>query len=332
MTTLSPETLDVLTQSPPAEAWAKICAELHSLFTAPIPAAIADAETVKRDRAVSDLDLLLSGSVWSLWNVFEEVVPQTSQTLQKFWSQNNDGKAILILDGLSLREWPWFLSEAEKRGYQVRDSRITGSELPGDTTSFAKALGFGQRSKLENNQGKSPHFPNAYTESANAAWQDCIPLIRNQPHLIFWHHWPDQRLHDLSEPGQGLAHLARETRDQICSDDFWGFIEVLTQGRRLVITSDHGYAATGLYSDVHHKKTIEYLKKHFKSQRYRSTSEDEQPQWYPPPLEFALNTRHGRYSFVLGRRKWKVSGGFPTLSHGGLSLLDVMVPWIEITR
>ena len=37
---------------------------------------------------------------------------------------------------------------------------------------------------------------------------------------------------------------------QLTSDDFWGFVERLATGRRLVITSDHGYAATGLFSDA----------------------------------------------------------------------------------
>lgn len=39
--------------------------------------------------------------------------------------------------------------------------------------------------------------------------------------------------------------LTRDAAEQLTSDDFWTFAERLATGRRLVITSDHGYAATG---------------------------------------------------------------------------------------
>jgi hypothetical protein len=33
---------------------------------------------------------------------------------------------------------------------------------------------------------------------------------------------------------------------------------------------------------------------------------------------------------VMGQRKWKDQGGFPHVFHGGLSLLEVAVPFIEL--
>jgi hypothetical protein len=45
-----------------------------------------------------------------------------------------------------------------------------------------------------------------------------------------------------------------------------------------------------------------------------------------------LETPHGKHAFALGRRKWKSQGGYPTLAHGGLSLLEVAVPFIELSR
>lgn len=32
------------------------------------------------------------------------------------------------------------------------------------------------------------------------------------------------------------------------------------------------------------------------------------------------------------RKKWKRQVGYPTLAHGGLTLLEVAVPWIEISK
>jgi hypothetical protein len=32
---------------------------------------------------------------------------------------------------------------------------------------------------------------------------------------------------------------------------------------------------------------------------------------------------------VMGQCKWRVQGGFPQVCHGGLSLLEVAVPFVE---
>ena len=44
-------------------------------------------------------------------------------------------------------------------------------------------------------------------------------------------------------------------------------MECLATGRRVVITSDHGYAASGLFPDADKNQT-DYLKKTFKSGRW----------------------------------------------------------------
>ena len=51
-----------------------------------------------------------------------------------------------------------------------------------------------------------------------------------------------------------------------------------------------------------------------------------------PPVALQLNSPHGAHLLALGRRKWKSQGGYPTLTHGGLSLLEVLSPWIEISK
>ena len=58
---------------------------------------------------------------------------------------------------------------------------------------------------------------------------------------------------------------------------------------------------------------------------------EDQSGWVPP-IDRVLTTGHGRFAFVLGRRKWKSQGGYPTLTHGGLSILEVLVPFIELSK
>lgn len=111
-------------------------------------------------------------------------------------------------------------------------------------------------------------------------------------------------------------------------------VHTLTTGRRLVITADHGYAASGHFPDTADPAQSSYLKDRFASGRWAKVADLEQPApgaWVPP-LDLPLKTAHADATFALGRRKWKSQGGYPTLTHGGLSLLEVAVPFIELSR
>ena len=44
-----------------------------------------------------------------------------------------------------------------------------------------------------------------------------------------------------------------------------------------------------------------------------------------PPMVMTHNNQH----VIMGQRKWKAPGGFPHFCHGGMSLLEVAVPFVE---
>jgi hypothetical protein len=327
---LSPSILSEVTGQPAAAAWSGIAAHLREEFFAPIAGADAEGEVVGRDRRLAGLDNVLSGSAWDLWQEFEGVVPRASQGTIAFWNGTTSGKAVIILDGLSLREAPWLLEQARGRGYKLHRSEVRGAELPGETTPFARSLGFAQRSALDNNEAGAAHkLTGAFTACSNLPWKDCVEMVGAQSAVVFWHHWPDERLHDLSGPGLGLRKLAKEAHAALVSDDFWSFVDRLATGRRLVITSDHGYAACGEFHDLTGDQAT-YMKSVFKSGRSApATGKD--ASWVPP-IDLSLKTAHGSHQFVLGRRKWKSAAGYPTLQHGGLSLLELFVPFLEISK
>lgn len=323
--------LDCILTASAKEAWEVVFEKLLDIFSAPLTPAHVEKEVTERERKVAELELLLSGSAWELWREFEGSVPRTTQSLIEFWNKTSSGKAVLILDGLSLREMPWLLQEAKSRGYQIHQSAVRGSELPSDTTPFAKALGFGQRSALENNDAGLAHqLPGARTESMGAEWNSCLDWMASAPSVVLWHHWPDDRIHQLAEPGDGFQKLCREAAQQLCSDAFWKVVDRMSTGRRLVITSDHGYAASGMFADVGDKEQSSWLKPNFGSSRFSHGPGT--PHHWMPPISLCLTTAHGTNQFALGRRKWKSAGGYPTLAHGGLSLLEVAVPFIEISK
>ena len=328
--TLDASALHLLTKGTAEEAWRAIIAEAMSIATKPLAAGNASSEVIKRDRDIGGLDHFLSSTAWDLWHNFGDSVERTSDKLVRWWGKPHSAKAVLILDGLSLRELPWLLQGAKERGYTLHEVAATASELPGETDEFAQALGFGSRSQLQNNGGGLAHkLAPAHTESVDIPWKDCTGLINAAPNWVFWHHWPDEKLHDGSGAGQGLETLTRDAAHQLCSEDFWGFVERIATGRRLVITSDHGYAATGYFPDADNE-VGQFLKKTFASGRSKVGAGDTGP--FVPPVAMQITSPHGAHLLAVGRRKWKSPGGYPTLTHGGLSLLEVLSPFVELTK
>lgn len=334
---LTASALQSLTQGSDADAWRVIIRHTVDIASKPLAAGNAPSEVVKRDREIGELDLFLSSSGWDLWQAFGQPeisgVDRTSDRLARWWTEPYSAKAVLILDGLSLRELPWLIQGAKERGFTLHEVTANASELPSETNEFAQALGFGSRSQLQNNGGGLAHrLQPAQTECVDMPWKDCEGLINSTPgakNWVFWHHWPDSKVHDGSGAGQGLDMLTRDAADQLGSDDFWAFVERLATGRRLVITSDHGYAATGYFPDAD-GEVGQFLKKTFASGRSAKGTGDVGP--FVPPVALQVHSPHGAHLLALGRWKWKSQGGYPTLTHGGLSLLEVLSPFIELSK
>jgi hypothetical protein len=327
---LAANVFEHLTKATPADAWRTIVDKALEIAARPISSNNPASEVTKRDREIGTLDHFLSSSGWDLWQTFGNTVEKTSDRIIRWWGEPYNAKAVLILDGLSLRELPWLLQGAKERGFTIHETTASASEIPGETDEFAHALGFASRSQLQNNGAGGAHklLP-ARTECVDLPWRDCAALVDGSPNWVFWHHWPDSKIHDGAGAGQGLDVLTRSIAEQLSSDDFWHFVERLATGRRLIITSDHGYAATGLFYDASGEQAA-FLKTTFKSGRNVTGSVDAGP--FVPPLALHIDNVHGAYLIAMGRWKWRSQGGYPTLAHGGLSLLEVLSPFIELTK
>jgi len=332
--------LQRLTQGTAADAWRFIIERTLDISSRPLAEGNAPGEVVKRDREIGELDLFLASSGWDLWRCFGQPdisdVERTSDRLAHWWTEpsygNSAARAVLVLDALSLRELPWLLQGAVERGFTLHGVTATASELPGETNEFAHALGLTSRSQLQANGGGLAHkLQPAQTETIDLPWKDCEGLVGSASgakNWVFWHHWPDAKLHDYGA-GQGLELLTKDAAQQLSSDDFWAFVERLATGRRLVITSDHGYAATGYFPDAD-GEVGQFLKKTFGSSRSKAGSGDAGP--FVPPVALQIDSPHGAHLLALGRRKWRSQGGYPTLTHGGLSLLEVLSPFVELSK
>jgi len=313
-----------------ASAWRALFQHAWDTCSQPVSGTVKKSY-LARERAMKSVDLFLATAGWDLWSSYEASVALTADRLHALWGEQQGGCAVLILDGLSLREVPWILAGLDERGFTLHQAGPTGAELPADTTPFAQALGLASRSSLQNNGAPSSwRLAGARTDAVNLPFEDCAAQITAHPRWVLWHHWPDKRLHELAGYGKGLTAYAAEAAESLASDGFWKLVERMATGRRLVITADHGYAASGLFPDTSDKDQTKHLKGLFKAGRWVDDSSE--PSEWVPPIDLVLDTRHGRNQYVLGQRKWRAQGGYPTLTHGGLSVLEVAVPFIEVSR
>jgi hypothetical protein len=231
-----------------------------------------------------------------------------------------------------LRELPLLVTAAQERSIVPVRVEVRGSEVPPETDRFAAALGLPGRSKLFNNQPPGTFLfsgPDVHTDVLDAPFADCVGSVPSRPRVFLWHKWPDEPLIHLHEDKpDGPTRVAVETHTQLTSDGFWNFVDRLRQGRRLVITGDHAYAVSKLFSNEERDEdTIKLLRETFGAGRCtREVPERPWPRQHLPPLVL----RHQGFLVVMGQRKWTVQGGFPHLCHSGLSLLDVAVPFVEL--
>jgi hypothetical protein len=323
--TLDREALETVLTQPASAVWGTIVDRVHEICRAPFNKDLV-REVRERERKVGELDDLISTSAWDLWDKFQDEVPRTSAQLRAFWEKPARGKAILILDGLSLRELPHLIAGATAHGLKIVSESVTASELPPETDPFAAALGFASRSSLRS-APSSRYFPGAKTTVTDMDWLSCTQAVAPDPNLIIWHQMPDDRIHALENDGDALGRLSSELASAFLSDDFWSLVTKLTTGRSLIVTSDHGYAAGGEFYELPDGPTG-FLRDTFKARRCLQGDGDLGEA--SPPLVMRFDTPRGPYRLALGRRKWKVPGGFPKLTHGGLTLFEVFSPYIEI--
>ena len=293
--------------------WQKIADELTNLALMEDNPVSLHQETVLPDR-------LLSEAAYPLWEEFSHSAPRTSERLINTCSAN-DNCAVLILDALSLRELSLIVGEAKKRGIETKTD-VTFSEVPSDTNSFAQALGVSARANLKDD-GKSSGFKlfqgDCYTDVLGIPFADVS--FPPKPRLVIWHSFLDEQLHN----DRSVAEICSLAKKEFTGDGFWQMIDKLRQGRKLIITSDHGYgSAEHFSSEIHDPVAVRFLRTNFHAHRFAKISPP-QELFLPPFLVF----KDG-YCVVTGQRKWKTQSGFPKACHGGMSLLEVASPWIEI--
>ncbi|HNY28786.1 MAG TPA: hypothetical protein PKH31_15545, partial [Candidatus Sumerlaeota bacterium] len=99
---MTPDWSSIILHSPsPVAAWREIFSSLLGAARQKTPPVDLHDATIVPDR-------LLAEAAWELWEAFPEQAEKTSAVLKE-WTNTGSGKAVLLLDALSLRELPILL-------------------------------------------------------------------------------------------------------------------------------------------------------------------------------------------------------------------------------
>ena len=196
-----------------ASTWQQIFSSVRDIaIQTPKPGAL--------DRATVAPDRLLANCAWNLWADYLQHAPLVVDELKKFWvSTTSSGTAVLVLDGLSLRELPLIVSAAKGRGVTPARVEAFGAQVPTETDRFAEALGLSSRSKLYNNKAPSSFIfggPDTFASFLDAPFGDCVGSVTSHARVFFWHSWPDEPLiHGNASKDDGPEVLAAQTKQQL---------------------------------------------------------------------------------------------------------------------
>ncbi len=228
---------------------------------------------------------------------------------------------IIILDGCSIREANLLMGRLKEAGYQVADYGYALSEVPSGTMAFNRNV-FGTARVASLRQWHQYQVVSIESGQLPA-------LFPVEPEVLVWISYPDELLHKVrgeavtpQEAFDKTAKVLLDTLDGLATDEFF-------------VTSDHGYLyvenATLFWSAGRDEKVLRQL---FGGRRAVPAGEVgpefDKLRQVPRSRTYALFDDEGCY--VRGRYHWSVQGPASDIAHGGISLMECLVPVMRIRR
>jgi len=299
-----------------------------------------------------DLDLLFEGKTFdSIFQIFKRIWDPESKNLHKYYrdgeiesnkfeetfyklypklydellehcqeentaeiTRKKDRYCLVILDSLSLRE-AILLERDLKDNFDIEFS-YSFSTLPSETDPFKERV----FNRINIAQWENPDFKYIHD-------LENMTVLPESNNLTVWTQVPDNKLH-----GSRSGHSEPWTIEEIYADTRQLLREILATCRHneVIVTSDHGYVdltagCTFAISD----KMRDLLRNQFKERFREKENNYELDQLH----EEKVIRYAGNYYVVQGRYSWFTGRGHVnTRKHGGLSLLECMVPVLRINK
>ena len=257
--------------------------------------------------------------------IYQELIssPETTKRLLDFLTMET---AIIVFDGLSLREIPIILRLASESGFTAKEIDCSLAAIPSETLDFIQRefpcgkvspSQLPNRSELKNN-GISVIYTNNIAHRLN---------IPSEETLLLWSAFPDNTYTDSGSKFENHfenIHIQFETA--------WiNTVQQIKGKKQIIVTSDHGYIFFGTGMDANRTSAeLRDLNKYFGNKRNVTLSENPNP---PESDDIIVDEKNG-VVIIKGRVKTRSTGEAASrlYKHGGISLMEMLTPWIVLEK
>ena len=255
--------------------------------------------------------------------IYDELVSASESSPSILKELSSPQIAVVIFDGLSIRELPLLIKLAQRTGYIINSMKYGYASLPSDTVSFIEQRIVGKRI------GPSQLETRKELKDKNILVRLYDTIIRhyefsnNGSPILLWSSFPDGTY--MNFEAKSSSHFEAIVKQ---FDVAWkNIILSIPQDYRIIITSDHGYIYlhAGYESELKPDKSLEVLK----NDRYRIIDENADIPMGHNALQIIS---HRRVAMLRGRIKNRPQGpnANKIFRHGGMSLMEMLTPHIEI--
>lgn len=272
---------------------------------------------------VNELEQIIASSAYGS---YEEIIAESKKnSLSKFLNDPNN--IIVIFDGLSLREIPILLALSEKSQYKVKEISVTISAIPSETLDFIEySLSLEKVSPSQLSSRKELRDKNI-----KAYYYDS-PAQRHRIEdegktVLLWSSFPDQTYND-----SGARFIQHFESNKVLLEQAWkNTVQQVPGNKKILITSDHGYIFFGAgCAFTRSQEDVRPLNQFFGGERFKFLNEGESPIQHPDV--YFLGEK--KLCLIKGRVQTHPpgQGGTKLYKHGGLSLMECIIPWIILEK
>lgn len=281
------------------------------------------------EHAVCHLEESISTGALSVWDELE-AESRRAPTLRAWLGIEaprplTEPRAAVVFDGLSIREMPLLLKLAEATGIRVRSTLVVGTCLPTDTTAYVEQRVIGKPIGPSRMKGRAElaerNIEAFYLEQPNS--REAFPSDRS---LLIWSSYPDRLF--FNDEARDDRLFSTFHRDQI--PVIWKCaLQAIPRKLPVLVTADHGYIYFG--AGLESTRSTSGAPAALEQARFRQFPGDvPMPAWHPD-LQILPQTR---LAMMRGRLRAHPQGpsSRKLYQHGGFSLMEVLVPWIELEK
>lgn len=274
---------------------------------------------VQQERETNNLEEFIRDTYFELYDALLERARSQNRAAEF----SSLGASIVVLDGLSLREANWLMPRLRERGYEIADYSYALSGVPSTTQTFFREVfgvaGAGAMPKKW--QGFNFRFIRAGD----------VPAFLDGPKALVWLSFPDELMHPMRGKGITPSFALKRTEEALLK------ILSLLETPEVVLTSDHGYlyaqsAALFWHAPDSNRRVLLKL---FGAQRgitFDGPNAGEFEVLRPLSRDQTYVLFDDRGCYVRGRYYWSAPGKHSDVAHGGVSLMECLVPIIRLKR